>query len=394
MKHRILTLITVFLLYGSVEILSAGGLFFLKRVRHIEYAPLSTASVLTQDHRDNLQALFAGETDYLVHSPLLGWGIKPDGRWHDMYQANVQGIRATQEYEPRPAPGRVRIAAFGDSFTHGDDVKNEDTWQVQMEKSDPSLEVINFGVGGYGLDQALLRYLHEGISYHPQVVFIGFMEENINRLVNVFRPFYYPGIPLAKPRFILRNDELVLLANPLPELDGYKALLAHPEPYINRLGENDYHFTIRPKAGPLDWSPLVRVVKLTASLMYRSYLHYANKDIYQGGQYDPDSDIFRLCIRLFDEFYRQAEKNGALPVILLFPNRMDLERYRRDATRTYDPLIDHFNARGYRYIDLIAAFERDGQPYPLDDLFGDYHYTPLGHSLVARHILKKKGCWF
>ena len=211
MKHRILTLITVFLLYGSVEILSAGGLFFLKRVRHIEYAPLSTASVLTQDHRDNLQALFAGETDYLVHSPLLGWGIKPDGRWHDMYQANVQGIRATKEYEPRPAPGRVRIAAFGDSITHGDDVKNEDTWQVQMEKSDPSLEVVNFGVAGYGLDQALLRYLHEGISYHPQVVFIGFMEENINRLVNVFRPFYYPGIPLAKPRFILRNDELVLL---------------------------------------------------------------------------------------------------------------------------------------------------------------------------------------
>jgi cobalamin biosynthesis Mg chelatase CobN len=187
---------------------------------------------------------------------------------------------------------------------------------------------------------------------------------------------------------------LVLLDNPLPALDGYKDLLAHPEPSIKQLGENDYHYKLRPKAGPLDWSPLVRVVKLSSSLAYRSYLHYANKDIYRRGHYNPDSETFRLCTKLFDDFYRQAEQNGALPVILLFPNRMDLERYRRDATRVYDPLIDYFTARGYRYVDLIAAFEREGQPYPIDDLFGDYHYTPLGHALVARYILTAGKRWF
>ena len=52
-----------------------------------------------------------------------------------------------------------------------------------MESYDSNMEVINFGVGGFGLDQAYLRYLEDGIQYKSHIVMIGFMSENIYRNV-------------------------------------------------------------------------------------------------------------------------------------------------------------------------------------------------------------------
>lgn len=69
----------------------------------------------------------------------------------------------------------------------------------------------NAGVSGYSLDQTLLRFEANDPPFGADIVLIGFMAENINRLVNVFRPFYTPGgTPLAKPRFRVCEDQLVL----------------------------------------------------------------------------------------------------------------------------------------------------------------------------------------
>ena len=79
--------------------------------------------------------------------------------------------------------------------------------------------------GGPG--QALLRYRRDGVKFHPHVVLIGFMSENINRVVNTFRPFYFPrsGVPFSKPRFALRGGDLVLIPNPLQSEEAYRELL-------------------------------------------------------------------------------------------------------------------------------------------------------------------------
>ena len=41
--------------------------------------------------------------------------------------------------------------------------------------------------------------------------------ENVNRVVNRYRPFYSPrsGVALSKPRFVLEGDGLRLLPNPV-----------------------------------------------------------------------------------------------------------------------------------------------------------------------------------
>ena len=53
----------------------------------------------------------------------LGWTVKPSGHSEE-YRANSEGIRSDVSYSDAPAPGVLRIATFGDSFTHGDEVAN------------------------------------------------------------------------------------------------------------------------------------------------------------------------------------------------------------------------------------------------------------------------------
>ena len=150
-------------------------------------------------HRKILGSVIAGTTEYDVYSRALGWTIRPHGASPPLYQANAQGIRADAECEEDPA-GPLRLAAFGDSFTHGDDVPNAAAWPARLAQT-LDVPVLNFGVGGDGLDQAYLRYLGEGRRYRPAVVLIGLMSGDPLRHVTVYRPFYssHTGMPLAKP---------------------------------------------------------------------------------------------------------------------------------------------------------------------------------------------------
>jgi hypothetical protein len=75
-----------------------------------------------------------------------------------LYVSNSAGIRSNREYNLIAPPGVTRIVAFGDSFTHGDEVPNQETWEYLLEQSRDEVEVMNFGVQGYGADQAYLRY--------------------------------------------------------------------------------------------------------------------------------------------------------------------------------------------------------------------------------------------
>jgi hypothetical protein len=386
MKRFLFSVLVLILIYFSFELFSLLGLWLLKNVRHVEYNPVLASSLCPVD-RKTLEDLVACKTTYLLHSPALGWTIKPKGYWFDLYRANSQGIRADRDYQPFPGSNAVRIATFGDSFTHGEEVKNGDTWQEQLNRLDRNLEVINFGVGGYGLDQAFLRYQRDSVCYHPQLVFIGFMEENINRLVNVFRPFYTPGIPLTKPRFMIKDNQLVLLPNPMEDLDDGKKLLYDPERFLSEFGANDFHYTTGLKDGPLDFSPSVRMLKLLYHQIAFRYLEEVDRSIYKNGTFNTASEAFRICSKLLDAFCRDVQKHKALPLIVLFPNRADIERYRQYKTKVYAPLVSYIRSRGYRFVDLSDAFEKYAASKRIDELFLVYHYSSLGNAIVAQFLL-------
>ncbi|HWM94927.1 MAG TPA: SGNH/GDSL hydrolase family protein [Thermoanaerobaculia bacterium] len=378
-KKLAFSLVLVGLLWLLVELACWAGLWALEKYKGVEYTP-ALVQTLSSKHRGILQAHIGGSSSYVVFDPELGWTIRPNGAKRG-YRTNRHGIRASREYALQPSPGTLRVAAFGDSFTHASDVPNGETWHRRLEEMHPKLEALNFGVPGFEPGQALLRYRREGVKFHPHVVLIGFMSENINRVVNTFRPFYFPksGVPFTKPRFALRGSELVVVENPIRSLDGYRELLREPEKVLPRIGENDFFYRRNSKRNPLDFLPSVRLAGIFSS----QYLH---QPTIRGGVYNTRSEAYQVTQRVLEEFYKEAGKNGTLPILVLFPERRDIRARREGRTVVYQPLLDELRSKGYRVIDLLEGFERyDPQGEMMKKKF--IHYPKSGNRMVARHIL-------
>jgi hypothetical protein len=273
--------------------------------------------------------------------------------------------------------------AFGDSFTYGNDVEIRDSWPAQLEAADARLEVPNYGVGGYGLDQALLRFEREGLALHPSIVLIGYLSENIIRHVNVFRPFIYPGgMPFSKPRFVLSGDGLELLPNPMHDRTAYQRLREHERHMLVELGAHDHHFQSGYRAGGLDWLPEVRLFKLARHLAAER-----QDGIFIDELYNPRSEAYRLTERIVDRFYQEVEGRGPAPVIVILPTLRDVQRRDEQAPPSYAALLAHLQARRYRYVDVLDAFASPRRSGSAESYFGSgNHYNRLGNQLVADHL--------
>ena len=93
-----------------------------------------------------------------------------------LYTTNSNGIRGKKEYPLIPSDNIFRIACFGDSFVFCDDEKDKDPWEYYLENSINNLEVINFGVSGYGVSQSYLRYLKDGLKFYPHIIMLNIWE--------------------------------------------------------------------------------------------------------------------------------------------------------------------------------------------------------------------------
>ena len=389
MKKWIYRFILLGLACGLVEAASLKALRFIRKKTGTRYTPVDQ---LADDNKKALGDLLAGKTKYIVFSPELGWTLKPNGH-KSLYYANAAGIRGNKEYPLDPDSNVVRVACFGDSFTHGDDVANEWTWPAQLERQCKQTEVINFGVQGYGLDQAYLRYTHVGAAYKPNLVFIGYMTENISRNVNTFRPFYYPrtNIPLFKPRYTMRENRLELLPNPIPRLEDYQDLLGRPHNVLTDLGSNDFFYQHHYKSSFFDFSAFIRLMKMTLDNV-RSKNEFG---ILKNGAYNENSEAFQVTTHIFDAFYQDVIAHHATPIIIIFPRMDDVETYRANKTKGYAPLLSYFDSKGYAYIDAMNAFQSSDPNYNVNTWFvHGGHYSNTGNKYVANYIasfLKEKG---
>ena len=376
-KKLAYSLVLCLLLWGFVELICLGGLFALDRYKGIRYTP-ARGEVFERKHRRSLEVHLKDKSPYMTHDSVLGWTIRPHGS-RGGYRADGGGIRGNREHALTPPPGKVRVAAFGDSFTHATSVPNGATWQDQVERILPGVEVLNFGVPAYGLDQAFLRYRELGVRYHPHVVFMGFMSENIKRGVNTFRPFYFPqsGMPFAKPRFEVHRGKLVLIPNPMPSLADYRELLRDPEKVLPRLGEHDDYYRRRSHPSRFDFLPSVRF----AEVMEERF----REPVKQDGVYNTSSDAYRVALATFEEFAREARGNGSLPIAVFFPERGDIRTHREGNPASYSPLRADLEARGIRVIDLLGAFDRyDPEGTLANSHFA--HYPREGNVMVGSYI--------
>lgn len=98
---------------------------------------------------------------------------------------NSDGLR-DREHSKNKSLNTIRIAILGDSMAEALQVPVESTFSSVLERQLKScnafggrdVEVINFGVSGYGTAQELLTLIHRASAYSPDVVVLEFFSGN------------------------------------------------------------------------------------------------------------------------------------------------------------------------------------------------------------------------
>jgi|CXWL01.1.fsa_nt_gi hypothetical protein len=360
----------------AVELLARAGLAVLAG-RGVRYQPL-LADELSVENRRAIEDFLAGRPSPFELDGVLGWTLRP-GFHSPQVTVDAAGRRRAPD-RPPPAANAVRVAAFGDSFTFGGDVVDRDALLEALARLDQGIDVANYGVPAYGLDQAFLRYVEEGRAARAQVVAIGYLSENICRNVSVFRPYYSPRtvFPLAKPRYRQSAGGLELLPNPLPTPESYRNLLAHPAATLAELGRHDAFYRSRPHVARWDGLATMRLLKLAAAQVPNP-----SRDGCYG-----DEEALTVTTGLFDLFYETVLRDGAQPIILIFPARDEVERWRRDHRKQYAPLLEVLDGKGYRFVDAMDVFDTTGRSLSTDELIPT-HLSPLANTLVAVYLRQR-----
>jgi lysophospholipase L1-like esterase len=306
-----------------------------------------------------------------------------------MNRMNSVGLRGTREYTPTPLAGILRVAAFGDSFVYGAEVDNAHAWAGLLENGRPAIEVLNYGVGGYGVDQAYLRYLFEGQAFSPHIVLMGFIPDDINRNISVYRRFLSPGAALFKPRYVLDDrGDLALLEVPLKTPADYEKLLANPRD-ITRLGRTDYWYPPCVYENPLhDYSATVRLACAAGGQVYRRYVD-PDRPV-KGAFFNENSSAFKIQVALFRAFAATVRERRALPLILMLPDFKAVERRRRGEPPIYEPLMRALRNLDLPYVDAADAFFTEERVPETKTLFTPGgHYSSSGNQLVAAWLGSK-----
>ncbi len=344
--------------------------------------PIRRRAAILREQSERIESLLALRSEgRLELDSILGWKYRA-GYTSQTDQLNAQGMRARREYSEVPAEGTLRVAGFGDSFIYGNEVGNDDAWSVALESRGDSLEVLNYGVGGYGLDQALLRYQGEGSTLSPDVVLMGFVPDDLRRLVNVYRRFISSlELPLAKPRFVLGDDRrLVLLPNPMPTTEDYRRLMDQPTE-VRRLGARDAWYSPTIYENRLyDLCATLRVAHAVALRLDRRM--FDPERLFIGESFNPRTPAFAIQLAVFEAFARDVRDDAAIPAVVLLPDRNSVSLLRAGQPSVYAPMADSLVARQVRVWDAGEAFR--AAAHPIDDLFASGgHYSPLGNRVLA-----------
>lgn len=294
-------------------------------------------------------------TDY---DPLLGWISRP-GYYPNLYGEDrhltikTNRTRLTPSEDSR-AP-TIEIVASGDSFTMGYGVGDRDTYAAQLEALHPDINILNLALGGYGLDQAFLRYQQDGIELPHRIHLFAFITENFNRMGRSRFMGY------GKPTLSVRDGALIAENVPVPRRRHFP--LAQ-----GKYAEVFQHLNIT------RW--------LTEGRLRAPAAERSGKSLEQ------------LAHAVFHQVEALHRARGRTGVFVYLPIEKDYARGESNGWRAW--LRKEADQNGWLFIDLVRPF----RTIPRDEVSVMFiqtdaerfrgargHYAEHGNKLIARALL-------
>jgi hypothetical protein len=315
-----------------------------------------------------------------IRDPRLGWpSPMPSVHLH----LDSSGARRSPAF---PEPGHECVSLYGDSFTYADEVQDEEAWGNILARR-LGCRVGNFGVGGYGTDQALLRFMGN-IEDHATVEVLGIFADNVLRNVNQYRYFLTGGEALAlKPRFVVENGVLNLVPIPTFSFEEFQSALSRPESFWRYEA-----FLPGSSEGPIVWRfpYTLSFLRLAVSRHVINFIRGRPSwiDLYR---MDHDSRALPTTVAIVDAFRRVAAERGKAVLVIIFPTPAAYELFRRTGASVFEPLLLALNATGIPARDLTRDFAEYLGNRSFCEIVTDQraclgHYNAEGNQLIARVV--------
>jgi len=298
--------------------------------------------------------------------PDLGWVPRPGfqtrpgnppGSGELSVTVDRDGLRSNG-LAPTASPGsRPVILALGDSFTYGYEVSDDETWPAYLERG-LNIRVINAGVTGYGLDQAVLRAEALIPKFRPDVVILGFIPHDIVRCeMDVYNS-------AAKPYFDVAGGELILKNCPVPP------------PTKSRAAQLELDWAHRILGHSLFFHHMIA----RSSLNRWWYISHRDSIVHHQGQ--------QVALLLMDRLAALSRKHHTEVILLAQYAHPDFPK----SDEPTGAILDHARSVGLSVVDtkpvLLETFETNRSLF--DSYFTQFttHMTPEGNRLVAQQLIE------
>ena len=332
------------------------------------------------------------------YDPELGWIRKPNTE-HDERGVDGKTTYHIDKKGRRKNPGHEKlksiISCYGDSFCFCRQNNDNNTWEWYLSELTKS-NVINFGVGNYGIDQAVLRLKREYKKNQTKIVIMGVVPSTIVRIMCVWKHYNeFGNIFGFKPRFEIHDKKLVKIDNIIDDEKKFFKL----EKYLPEIQKHDYFYKTKFKKEIIKFPYLIHLLKNPIRNFSLIYLILTNqrerammkimdinlklrKNLFKT---DEAIDLFHVIIK---DFVAYGKKQNFKPVFLLIPQKDDI-LYVKQKERFYQDFISKIK-KDLLVIDMTDYFidiENLDEYYSDDNKYGG-HPCYKGNELIAQVLME------
>jgi hypothetical protein len=302
------------------------------------------------------------------------------------------------------------ISVFGDSYAFCRQVNDDETWESILSKKIES-GVLNFGVGNYGLDQAILRINTVKLPISTEYILMCVVPETICRIQSRWKHYLEFGNTLAfKPRYILdENNQLNILQNPIKGPESFRDLRI----IVEQISGTDKFYKYKFKKLQFKglylktfiknfdrYSKIFKVIaKSKISQNSKEKLRelvlevVVDKNIKESHELYLDAESKQLLMTLLKEFKNTVIANKAVPILMIIPQLADIKNVftKRNYQQFYLEVEKELGLNVIDFTDVLSSL-----PYEdcyINDTYGG-HLSPLGNIIVANKVnefLQNKG---
>jgi hypothetical protein len=320
--------------------------------------------------------------EYRTYDSLLGWSINKLAK-DDIYMSNSLGFRCSKKefLSDSMTKKSYTYLAIGNSFTHGDAVDYEDTW-VSLLSQKLGSEIGNLGVGGYGIDQAVLRLINVGIN--ADTVFFGLVSGDLERAISPIYNFYNGGIK-SKPIFHFDNQGYTLKNTPCitpNEFIEQRGISKSKAANLVRIipgGESQLWL----EKSWMRYSMAFRVIYSTWHKMY----FQSEKPIY----ISPQTTNYNYCLDIFKVFYTYCIERNIHPIVIFIDeaNSLNNRIQSNKHESTWNLLQTELNKMHITALEFQNEALKEHQIGNLIHKEEKVHLSPAGNRLYAEAIFQK-----